>query len=346
MNGRAEPSTLFVLGSLVVACSAKVARLPRPGESLLAEAFTIELGGKGFNLAFGARRLGAEVGGLLPVGDDPFSHFAEAALAATGLPATMLRRLTSTTGSGIGFTDSTGENCLAVYPGANSLLSAPDVRSASEALESAALVLAHFEIGDEPILEAFSLARKRGARTLLNPSPFRTVDARVLEQTCILVLNEVEAIQLVGEDAAAGPGQPRGHFEARLQSFAAQLFERGPDTIIVTLGERGAVALCRDEAPLHQPAFKVDAMDTLGAGDAFTAGLAVSLLEGQPLSKALNRAAACGAMMVQKLGVFHALPTRQELKAFLSQRARPSDIGLFLDLAKKLNLSQTPCYSA
>src|SRR5579883_1227553 len=132
---------IFVLGSFVAACSAKVKHLPKPGESLRAEAFTLEAGGKGLNLAVGARRLGVAVDGLLAVGSDLFAQLAEPALLRADLPVRMLRRYPGPTGSGIGFTDAAGENCLAVYPGANFALSAADVRAAADAISRATLVL-------------------------------------------------------------------------------------------------------------------------------------------------------------------------------------------------------------
>jgi len=121
-----DNASVFILGSFVVACSAKVPRLPRPGESLRADAFTVEAGGKGFNLAVGARRLGATVDGLVAVGNDFFSQLAAPALTRAGLSPEMVRRYEGTTGSGIGFTDADGENCLAVFPGANRLLTGQD----------------------------------------------------------------------------------------------------------------------------------------------------------------------------------------------------------------------------
>ena len=319
-----ETASLFVLGSFVVACSAKVARLPQPGESLRAEAFTVEAGGKGFNLALGAHRLGARVDGLLAIGNDFFSQLAEPALIQAGLQPAMLRRYETMTGSGIGFTDYDGENCLAVYPGANQLLSAADVRCASEALRRAGLVLAQFEIGDEPILEAFALARQSGSRTLLNPSPYRTLDPRILESTSVLVINRVEAMQLqefygLRAGRHSGPS-PQGRFDP----LASLLFDYGPDTVIITLGGDGALAYQREAEPLYQPVFAVQAVDTLGAGDAFTVGLATGLLQSRPLSECLTRAAACGAITTQKLGVFNALPTRDELERFLSAPPSPA----------------------
>lgn len=307
MNG----GVVFVLGSFVAACCAKVAHLPRPGESLAAEAFTLEPGGKGFNLAVGARRLGATVAGLLAVGDDLFARLARQALREAGLPESMLRQYKGATGSGIGFTDACGENCLAVHPGANLYLSARDVAAAGSALARAKLVLAQFEIADEPVVEAFVRARASGAATLLNPSPFRPIDARILAHTSILVINRVEAAHLAH---AFGLREPDCD---SFGALAAALLARGPEAVIVTLGADGAIAYRREGTPLRQPAFKMAAVDTLGAGDAFSAGLAAGLVENRPWPDCLRRAAACGALATRQLGVFEALPTRTELESFL-----------------------------
>jgi ribokinase len=309
-------ASLFVLGSFVVACSAKVARLPQLGESLRANAFTVEAGGKGLNLALGAHRLGAEVDGLFAIGNDLFSQLARSAFAEAGLSPAMLRSYEASTGSGIGFTDPRGDNCLAIYPGANDLLSAQDARAASEALQRADLVLGQFEIGDEPILEAFTLARAAGVRTLLNPSPYRPLDPRILKATSILVVNRVEAALLAGSFSSESPVRS----EPDDSELATTLLDHGPDIVVVTLGADGAVAYQRGAAPLRQPSIAVDAVDTLGAGDAFTAALAVGLSERRPLAQVLERAAACGAMTCRKLGVFDALPTAHDLHLFLAEQ--------------------------
>jgi ribokinase len=310
-------SKVFVLGSFVAACSAKVERLPRPGESLRAETFTLEPGGKGFNLAVGTRRLGAAVDGVLAVGDDFFSQLARPALADAGLSVDMLRTYKGATGSGIGFTVSSGENCLAVYPGANLKLSAADIRAAKDAITRARLVLAQFEIGDEPIAEAFRLARNAGGLTLLNPSPYRDVSPEILALTSILVLNRVEAAHMGSALEIANAGDAASAAVSSLQSLGRQLLAHGPETVIITLGGDGALACRREGVALHQPAFAVEVVDTLGAGDAFSAGLAVSLAEDRPFEQCLQRAAACGAMAARRLGVLQALPNRAELAEFL-----------------------------
>jgi len=299
---------VFVLGSFVAACSAKVERFPLPGESLAARTFTLEAGGKGFNLMVGARRLGVAVDGLLAVGDDFFSGLAIPALEREGLAASMLRRHAGQTGSGIGFAAPDGENCLAVYAGANLLLSADDARGCAASIRGAAMVLAQFEIADEPILEAFRIAREAGVPTLLNPSPFRAPSEELLSSATILVMNKVEAEAMAGVRGLSDV--------ADLASSARALLALGPELVVTTLGADGAAAWSRGET-LRQPAFPARSIDTLGAGDAFTAGLAVLLARGRPLAEALRFAAACGALATEKLGVLAALPTAREAHARL-----------------------------
>lgn len=300
---------LFVLGSFVVACSATVARLPRAGETLRADSFLVDPGGKGLNLAVGARRLGARVDGLIAAGLDLFGDLAEAALRRADLPAGMLRRVEGATGAGIGFIDAAGENCIAVYPGANARLDAAAVRHASARLVRTRCVLAQFEIGDEAIAEGFRLARRAGVATLLNPSPFRLPAPALLADTDILVVNAPEA-----EACRAGLGLP----EADPAAMIARLLDRGPRLVVVTMGADGALARETGGALVAQPAFPVTAVDTIGAGDDFTAGLAVSLAEGLPLAESLRHAAACGACVVRRAGVFDALPDRAERDAMLA----------------------------
>ncbi len=185
-------------------------------------------------------------------------------------------------------------------------------------MQRASLVLAQFEIGDEPILEAFTLAHAAGALTVLNPSPYRPVDPRILECTTILVLNQVEAAQLAEAFGFGGQGPLKS-----LDGMAATLLEQGPELIVVTLGSEGAIAYQGGAPPLHQPSFPVKAIDTLGAGDAFTAGLAVGLLQGRPLPECLRQAAACGAILCMEIGVFDVLPNAEQMDFFLvAQEAR------------------------
>ena len=311
---------VFVIGSFVIACSVKVARLPQAGESLDGSAFVAEPGGKGFNLAFAAHRLGVTVDGLFAVGTDVFSPVVRATFAQVGFSEAMLVPHAGSTGAGVAFVDAAGENCLAVCLGANLALAAEDVRAAAARVGQADLVAATFESPDAPIREAFALARTRGLPTLLNPSPVRALDPAILADTAILVVNAVEAADL-------GLGAPDAIAEARAATPAiAALLDGGLELLVVTLGQCGAIAFRRGVPPLRQPAFAVTAVDTVGAGDAFAAGLMAGLLAQQPLDATLRQAAACGALTTRRFGAFDAFPTAQALAAFLDEagpRLRP-----------------------
>ncbi|CAN5366539.1 ribokinase [soil metagenome] len=313
---------LYVLGSLVIACTAKVARLPVKGESLAATAFHLETGGKGFNLAFGAYRLGATVRGILPRGDDFLGDFAARSVAACGLSPDMTRIFPGQTGSGIGFTDAAGDNALAIFAGANALPRAGDIRKDAADIAGAALVLAQFELCDTAIAEGFSIARAAGVPTLLNPSPFRPIPADILSATSIILVNEIEAADLARDLGIAPAGTAAMWIEAA-PNLADALRARGPEVLVVTLGDQGVVAVQEGCAPHYQPAFPVSALDALGAGDAFTAGFAVSLVEGRPFEDAVRRGAACGALAVTKFGVSDALPAEAEVEALMERCSRP-----------------------
>ncbi|KQO71676.1 ribokinase [Methylobacterium sp. Leaf94] len=316
---------VFVIGSFVIACSVKVPRLPQAGESLGGSAFRAEPGGKGFNLALAAHRLGVGVDGLFAVGADVFSPVVRSTFAQVGFPETMLVPHAGSTGAGVAFVDPAGENCLAVCLGANLALTAADVRAAADRVAAADLVAATFESPDAPIREAFALARARGLPTLLNPSPMRPLDPAILADTTLLVVNGIEA-------AALGLGPAEALAETRRPTPAiAALLDGGLDHLVVTLGERGAVAFRPGLPPLRQPAFPVAAVDTVGAGDAFAAGLMAALLAKAPLGAALRRAAACGALATAQFGAFDAFPTAAALEAFLDGAgpdAASGDAGL------------------
>jgi ribokinase len=311
-----EGNSIFVLGSFVAACCVKVQRLPSPGESLCAESFIVEAGGKGFNIAAGARRLGARVDGLLAIGDDLFSSLAESALRKADLPLGMLLHQAGATGAGVGFIDAQGENCIAVFPGANALLSASHVADAGARLGSARLVIAQFEIGDEPIEAAFTAARLAGCLTILNPSPYRTIAPPILTMTDVMIVNRVEASRLARDIGMSVP--QNGHDHLPYQALAEALLGAGIDIVIVTLGADGIAAWQRDAAPVRLPAFKVKVIDTVGAGDAFTAGFAAGVTENLPFEDCLRWGLAAGACTTTALGVLDALPQRAALEARLS----------------------------
>lgn len=308
---------LFVLGSFVYATCVQVGRLPARGESLAASALHQGPGGKGFNLAVAARRLGAEVEVLIAAGADAHADTAARALREENLSDRHLLRLERmSTGQGVGFIDPDGDNCIAVYAGANAGMSAAHVAASGTAVARADLVCAQFEIGDAPIMEAFVQARQHGVRTLLNPSPWRLPSPALLALTDILVVNATEAAALLGLPAAAFACHDCGIPIAVTERLdAAALPVR---LLVVTLGADGCIAR-EDSGRTHfQPGIAVTAVDSTGAGDAFTAALAVALAGGVALDEALRRACASGALTCTRLGVLEALPDAAAVTALLA----------------------------
>src|SRR5262245_24203757 len=184
--------TVCVVGSTNVDLTFRVAHLPRPGQTVPGRALLTGHGGKGANQAVMAARLGAEVVFLSAVGDDDFGRQALANLRGQGVDTTFVLVRVESTGTAAILVDDAAANVIVVVPGANGLLSADDVRAARAAIESADVVLAQLETPIEATREAFTLARARGVRTILNPAPVVPAVAELLPLTDLCVPNETE----------------------------------------------------------------------------------------------------------------------------------------------------------
>jgi ribokinase len=310
--------TILVLASYVHAHCLNVERLPCPGESLQATGLLEEHGGKGLNVGLAAHRLGAELAMLLPLGMDAVAAEVTKLVENAGVDSRWLLKTGPQSGFGVGFIGPNGENFLAVYPGANALLNKEHVEKTLAALPSVELVYAQFEIPEAAIRAAFEIAHQRGIRTMLNPSPWRATDAGLLHLTDILVVNETEAAALFGLS------HRQINLEQCLNGLAkwAEKIAWAGELLIVTLGEHGCVALAKNQV-LHQTAWPVAVLDATGAGDAFSAGLAVALLNNLNLSDALCRACACGAWVAKQHGVLGSLPSLAEIDHFIETNPRP-----------------------
>jgi ribokinase len=298
-----------VVGSSNVDLTLRASRLPRPGETLAGTSFRLGFGGKGANQAVMAAKLGAAVVMVSRIGRDVFGEQTIRNYDEHGIDRTfLLTDPIEPTGLAAIIVDDDARNCILVIPGANQALGPADVRAAALAIQSARVVLCQLEIPVETALEAFRLARAAGVRTVLNPAPAQRLPAELLRLTDLCVPNETEIELLTGQEVTT-PQQA--------ESAARTLLGFGPQTVIVTLGERGAVVV--DGARVdHVPAFPVKAVDPTGAGDVFIASVAVFLAEGVPLADAVHRASAAAALTVTRLGTQTAFPTRAEIEALLS----------------------------
>ncbi len=311
--------SILVLASYVHAHCLNVERLPISGESLQATGLLEEHGGKGLNVGVAAHRLDAKVALLLPIGKDSVADKVTEFLKAEGLDSHWLLQTGPQSGFGVGFIDPNGDNFLAVYPGANALLTEQHVENTLTTLPHLNLIYAQFEIPDAPIVAAFKTGRQRGGvRTMLNPSPWRQPDPELLNLTDILVINETEAALLFGlRDSKL----PVAQWLKGLSGWAESIAWSG-ELLVVTLGEQGCVALT-DNQVLHQAAWQISALDATGAGDAFSAGLAAAILQKLSVSDALLSASACGAWVTARHGVLHSLPTLAEIDRFMKTNPIP-----------------------
>ncbi len=303
---------IAVVGSYATGLTLKVKRLPRPGETVLGWGYRPEYGGKGSNQAVGCARLGAEVCFIARIGKDSFGEMALQLYRQEGIDLAFVHQ-TNSEPTGVGFIlveEGTGNNSIALDPGANELLSAAEVAQSKSAMKNAAVVLTQLEIPVAAAEAALACGRANGALTILNPAPVRSLPISVLQLVDVLTPNLTEAKVLTGRSPEAGT-EP--------QQLAGDLLRLGVRTVVMTLGEGGALIVTASSCQ-HVPAIELDAADTTGAGDAFNAGLATALGSGESLESAVGFAVVTGGLAVTKEGVIPALPRRQEVVRFYQQR--------------------------
>lgn len=286
----------------------KVQRMPSTGETLLGTGYRVDYGGKGSNQAVACARLGASVNFVARIGKDAFGDMALQLYRDEAIGVSYVEQ-TAAAPTGVGFIiveASTGHNCITIDPGANELLSAEDVGRCGAAFDSASAVLTQLETPVAVAEAALSRGRASGAVTILNPAPVRPLPTSILQYVDIITPNQSEAKVLAGlpPDAARSP-----------EEVAQLLIRSGVKQVVMTLGEKGALIVTPSSAR-HIPSIEVSPVDTTGAGDAFTAGLGVSLACGASLEDATRFAVVTGGLAVTREGVIPSLPTRDDVLAY------------------------------
>ena len=291
-----EPS-VAVVGSLNLDLVAEVARLPLPGETLLASGSSRALGGKGANQAVSAARHGVGVAMVGCVGADPEGRRLTDALVAEGIDISeVAARDDAATGVAHIAVDAEGHNTIVVVSGANAALDAGDVHRALARLPDPDVILLQLEI---PLDAVIAAAADRMATVILNPAPARELPSELLRHVDVLVPNVPELGALTGGvDDIAG----------RARSLADGM------AVVVTMGESGALVIDGDDET-HVPAPRVDAIDTTGAGDAFCGSLAAGLADGLALVDAVSRAVRVGSLSTLRHGALESFPTAAEIAA-------------------------------
>lgn len=273
-----------------------------PGETVHAQGLYAEPGGKGYNQAVAAARLGAEVTFLGCIGDDADGRTCMDFLEKEGItPVPQILKGVPSAYACI-LTDKDGENRVTVFSGAAQHLTPEFIREQEAVIAESDLLLLNNEYPQSCNQAAVEIARHYGVRVVYNPAPARQVSAEFLAKCDIITPNLSETAVLIG---AA---------ETNLSTLAREFRERGLPNAVITLGGDGAAVL-EGERAVHIPACKAKTVDTTGAGDTFTAALSVALLEGKPLTDAAVWAANAAALSVAKQYVMPGLPTRDALEA-------------------------------
>jgi ribokinase len=275
-------------------------RLPQPGETLLGGDFRQCLGGKGANQAVAAARAGAHVTFIGAYGDDRFGIAAKAALCTEGID-TAYFVCKPDRPSGVALIFIGGEdrqNQIVVARSANDEVTAADVEAAFEAFASADVALAHLETPLSAVYRAAEIANEASVPFVLNPAPVGTLPMSLLRLVHTITPNEHEAELITGERSP--------------EQAAATLLSLGCKQVVITLGEKGALAVS-PEGSQHIPAPQVKVVDTVGAGDCFTAWLAVAIAESLPFESAVQRAVKAASAKVTRAGAQDGMPYLGEL---------------------------------
>jgi ribokinase len=300
---------ITVIGSLNLDVFIEVTRFPRPGETRQGTNLRYTPGGKGANQALAAARLGARVTMIGAVGDDAFGEKMVANLAAATVETSgIVRRAETASGTAWIIVDDTGQNQIIVAPGANDTLSANDVRRHEDLIRRSTAVIAQLETPLETVESAFALAHEAGALAVLNPAPVRELKEELLHRCDWIIPNETEAEQLGGVEVRDLAGAA-----ASAQSLQSKW---GVPNIVITLGAAGAW-VSSSSFTGHIPAPRVQAVDTVGAGDTFVGAFVTRLVEGAAVRDAARLACAAAALATTRRGAQAGIPTRAEAEAFL-----------------------------
>ncbi len=314
---------VIVVGSINLDLVLRLPRLPRAGETVTGGTLARHHGGKGANQAVAAARAGADVYLIGAVGADDGQDSVDAlAVERVGVSA-IARMHGQHTGHAVVMVDvSSGENQIAVAPGANAAVTAGHVRRCIGALRLTGrdVVVLSFELMDPPLLAAAAAVRKVGGALMVNPAPARQCDPDVL-RGAILTPNRHE-LSALGADADAADAADQAVVAADQDVVAAaalSLSSRTGGPVVATLGEHGA--LLADRTGVHRvTGHRVDACDTTGAGDTLTGVLAAGLADGADLREGLRRAVAAAALAVTRTGARSGMPTAREIDAQLATR--------------------------
>lgn len=305
---------VVVVGSINTDLVLTVPRHPRPGETLIGQSRNLSAGGKGANQAVAAARLGASTAMVGAVGDDAEARTALHELSAAGTDLRAVITVPGPTGLAVVTVSEDGENTIVVVPGANAAVTVPTVEGAAATIRAARVCVLQAEIPLPSVERAVAVAAEAGVRVVLNVAPACDLPMTTLRHADPVVVNEQELSLVLGW--LEGDGAPAGPSDgpdaaARATVGAERLRAAGVPSVVVTLGAAGVVGAERG-GTWREPARRVTAQDTTGAGDAFVGALAAQLARGSTLREAARLATRVAAFSVQRSGAQPSYPWQDD----------------------------------
>jgi ribokinase len=299
---------IVVVGSINMDLVTRTPRIPLAGQTLIGTDFQTTPGGKGANQAVAVARLGFPVQMVGAVGEDVFGQALVDNLNSAGVNTAFVARVTGPSGVAPILVAENGENSIVVVRGANGKVDPASIDRQAEIIRSAGMVLCQLELPMETTNRTLAICAEAGVPVMLDPAPAAPLASEVWLQTAWLTPNETEAALYVGDGL-----EP--------EEAARQLLARGLRGVVLKRGAEGAyVAVAGGKAAWIRP-FRVEAVDTVGAGDCFNGAFAVALLEGNDPWAAARFASAAAAISVTRRGAQASMPSRAEVDAFLAERS-------------------------
>ncbi|MGG4104426.1 ribokinase [Paenibacillus lautus] len=289
---------IVVIGSASMDLVVTSTKRPGAGETVLGDSFKTVPGGKGANQAVAAARLGAEVTMIGCVGEDSFGETILSNLQENGVITEYVEPVTGIESGTAHIILAEGDNSIVVVKAANDQITPDYVDQAAEVIQAADIVLIQQEIPEETVVHVSELCARYQVPLMLNPAPARPVPSVVIERAAYMTPNEHEAAILFGDE-------PLG-----------DVLRRYPNKLIVTEGKRGVRYFDGNEEVVV-PGYKVEAVDTTGAGDTFNGAFAVALSEGMSMADSLRFANRAASLSVMKFGAQGGMPSRLEVEGSL-----------------------------
>lgn len=309
-----ERHGIVVVGSINLDLVAGTARIPAPGETVSGSSFQTFFGGKGANQAVAAGRLGAQVHMLGKVGTDVFGPQLRSGLEAAGVNTTAVAEASGPSGVALISTDSAGQNSIIVVPGANGQVTPADLDSHLDLIRQAAIILTQLEIPLPTVEHLAAITQREGIPLMLDPAPARSLPESLFQRLEWITPNETETCTLLGTSSGQWD-------DSSMNAAASALLQRGVRNVVLKLGERGCYLALADGRRQFVPAYKVRAVDTTAAGDAFNGAFATALVRGQDPVSSASWAGAVAAISVTRPGAQPSMPNSEEVAAFLAQNS-------------------------